>query len=65
MSKVRITMSTTSLRKWLLKSLILKVTSMRNLTTPVGDVLLDFNSIICIEINYIHKTKLNLTLKYY
>ena len=45
-----------------MKSLILKVTSMRKLTNLVCDVLLDFNNMV--EINYIHKTKLSITLKY-
>ena len=48
-----------------MKSLILKVTSMRKLTNLVGDVLLDFNNMIFIKINYIHKTKLSITLKYH
>ena len=48
-----------------MKSLILKVTSMRKLTNSVGDVLLDFNNMIVIKINYIHKTKLSITLKYH
>ena len=30
---------------------------MRKLTNLVGDVLSDFNNMIFIEINYIHKTK--------
>ena len=38
---------------------------MKNLTTSVGDVLLDFNNMIVIKINYIHKTKLSITLKYH
>ena len=48
-----------------MKSLILKVTSMRKWTSLVGNVLLDSNNIIFIKINYIHKTKLGITLKYY
>ena len=38
---------------------------MRKLTTLVGDVLLDLNNITNIEINYIHKGKLSITLKYH
>ena len=38
---------------------------MRKLTNLVGDVLLDFNNMIFIKINYIHKTKLSITLKYH
>ena len=38
---------------------------MKNLTTSVGDVLLDFNNMIVIKINYILKTKLSITLKYH
>ena len=34
-----------------MKSLILKITSMRKLTTSVGSVLLDLNDIIFIEID--------------
>ena len=45
-----------------MKSLILKVTRMRKLTNLVGDVLLDFNNMIFIKINYIHKTKLKYNL---
>ena len=48
-----------------MKSLILKVTSMRKLTTSVDNVLLDLNDIIFIEIDYIHKNKLSITLKYH
>ena len=48
-----------------MKSLILKVTSMRKLTNLVSDVLLDSNNMIFIEISYIHKTKLRTTLKYH
>ena len=48
-----------------MKSLILKVTSMRKLTTLVGDELSVLNDITLIEINYIHKTKLSITLKYH
>ena len=48
-----------------MKSLILKVTSMRKLTNLVSYVLLDFNNMISIKINYIHKTKLSITLKYH
>ena len=47
-----------------MKSLILKVTSMRKLTISVDNVLLDPNDIIFIGIDYIHKTKLSITLKY-
>ena len=36
---------------------------MRKLTTSVGDVLLDLNDIIFIEINYIHKSKLSIILQ--
>ena len=46
-------------------SLILKVTSMRKLTNLVSDVLLDFNNMVFIKINYIPKTKLCKTLKYH
>ena len=38
---------------------------MRKLTTLVGGVLLDLNNIIFIEINYIHKSKLSITLQYH
>ena len=38
---------------------------MRKLTTPVSDVLLDFSNMIFMKINYIHKTKLSITLKYH
>ena len=38
---------------------------MRKLTTSVDDVLLDVNNIIFIEISYIHKSKLSITLKYH
>ena len=38
---------------------------MRKLTTSVGDVLLDFNNMVFIKINYIHKTKLSITLMYH
>ena len=48
-----------------MKSLILKVTSMKKLTNSGGDVLLDFNNMNFIKINYIHKTKLSITLKYH
>ena len=48
-----------------MKSLILKVTSMRKLTTSVGDELSDLNDITFIERNYIHKTKLSITMKYH
>ena len=47
-----------------MKSSILKVTSMRKLTISVNDVLFDLNNMISIKINYIHKTKLSITLKY-
>ena len=46
-----------------MKSLILNITSIRKLTTLVSDVLLDFSNMILIKINYIHKTKLSITLK--
>ena len=48
-----------------MKSLILKVTSMRKLTNLVSDVFLDFSNMIPIKVNYIHKTQLNITLKYH
>ena len=48
-----------------MKSLILKVKSMRKLTISVSDVLLDLNNIIFIEIDYIHKNQLSITLKYH
>ena len=38
---------------------------MRKLTNSVFDVLLDFNNMIFIKINYIHETKLSITLKYH
>ena len=38
---------------------------MRKLNNVVCDVLLDFNNMVFIEINYIHKTKLSITLKYH
>ena len=38
---------------------------MRKLTTSVGDVLLDLNNTIFIEIDCIHKSKLGITLKYH
>ena len=38
---------------------------MKKLTNLVGDVLLDFSNMIYIEINYIHKTNLSITLKYH
>ena len=38
---------------------------MRKLTTLVGDELSVLNNIIVIEIKYIHKTKLSITLKYH
>ena len=38
---------------------------MRSLTNSVGDVLLDFNNMVFIKINHIHKTKLSITLKYH
>ena len=47
-----------------MKYLILKVTRMRKLTFSVDNVLSDLNDIIFIEIDYIHKTKLSITLKY-
>ena len=47
-----------------MKSLILKVTNMRKLTNSVSDVLLDLSNIIPFKINYIHKTKFSITLKY-
>ena len=48
-----------------MKSLILKVTSIKKLNISVSDVLLDLNNIIFIEIDYIHKNKLSITLKYH
>ena len=36
---------------------------MRKLNTSVGDVLLDLNNIIFIEINYIHKSELSIILQ--
>ena len=48
-----------------MKSLNLKVTSMMNLTNLVDDVLLDFYNMVFIKINYIHRTKLSITLKYH
>ena len=48
-----------------MKSLILKVTSMRKLTISVDNMLLDLNDMIFIEIDYIHKDKLSITLKYH
>ena len=48
-----------------MKSLILKVTSIRKLTNLVGDLLLDCSNIIFIKINYIRKTTLSLTMKYH
>ena len=44
-----------------MKSWILKITSMMELTTLVGDVLLDLSKIFFIEINYIYKTKISIT----
>ena len=38
---------------------------MRKLTTLVGDELSDLNDITFIERNYIHKTKLSITMKYH
>ena len=38
---------------------------MRKLTTLVGYVLLDLNSKFFIEIDYIHKSKLSISLKYH
>ena len=38
---------------------------MRKLTTSVDDVLLDFFNMVFIKINYIHRTKLSITLKYH
>ena len=38
---------------------------MRKLTNLVGDVLLDYNNMIFIKINYIRKTNLSITLKYH
>ena len=37
---------------------------MRELTASISDVLLDLNNILFIEINYIHKSKLSIILKY-
>ena len=48
-----------------MKSLILKIPSMRKLTNLVVNALLNFNNMIFIKINYIHKTKLSITLKYH
>ena len=48
-----------------MKSLILKITSMKKLTNLVSDVILHFSSMIFIKINYIYKTKLSITLKYH
>ena len=47
-----------------MKSSISEVTSMRKLTTLVGDELSVISNIIVIEIKYIPKTKLRKTLKY-
>ena len=38
---------------------------MRKLTPLVGDVLLDLNITVFIEIDYIHKSNLSITLKYH
>ena len=38
---------------------------MRKLTTIVGDVLLDLSNTIFIGIDYIHKSKSSITLKYH
>ena len=38
---------------------------MRKLTTSVGDVLLNLNNIILFEINYTHKSKFSIILKYF
>ena len=38
---------------------------MRKLTNLVCYVLLDFTNMVFIKINYIHKTKLSITLKYH
>ena len=38
---------------------------MRKTNTSVGDVLLDLSDTIFIEIDYIHKSKLSITLKYH
>ena len=38
---------------------------MKKLTNLVGDVLLDFSNMVFIKINYIHKIKLSITLKYH
>ena len=43
-----------------MKSLILKITSMKKLTNSVGGVLLDFNNMIFIKINYIHNLEVPL-----
>ena len=48
-----------------MKSSILKVKSMNKLNISVSDVLLDLNNIIFIKIDYIHKNKLSITLKYH
>ena len=41
------------------------MSKLTNLVGDVTDVLLDFNNMIFIKINYIHKTKLSITLKYH
>ena len=48
-----------------MKSLILKVISIRKLTTSVSDVLTNLNNIIFIQIFLIHKTRLSITSKYH
>ena len=51
-----------------MKSLILKVNGMRKLTTSVGNELSVINNIIditFIEMNYIHKTKSSIPMKYH
>ena len=48
-----------------MKSSILKITSMKKLTSLVSDVFLDFSNMISIKINYIHKTQFSITLKYH
>ena len=47
-----------------MKFLIVKITSMRKLTIPVSDVLLNLNNIIFIQMIFIHKTKLSIISKY-
>ena len=37
---------------------------MRELTSSIGDMLLDLSNILFIEINFIHKSKLSIILKF-